>query len=54
MLKLNLEKIELLLLAGRRMDTGIDVFPVLDVVALPLKNQVHNLRVLLNPGLLLD
>lgn len=52
-LKLYPNKTEVVLV-GRRSDPGNRLFPVLDAVVIPLKEQVPSLRVLLDLGFLLD
>ena len=52
-LKLNPNKTEMLLVGGSS-DWMVDVQPVLDGVALPLKEQVCSLGVLLEPSLSLE
>ena len=49
-LKLNPDKTEMLLVRGSS-DRMVGVQPVLDGVALPLKEQVHSLGVLLEPSM---
>ncbi|XP_061443806.1 uncharacterized protein LOC133365612 isoform X9 [Rhineura floridana] len=52
-LRLNPDKTEMLLVGGSS-DQMVDVQPVLDGVALPLKEQIHSLRVLLESSLSLE
>ncbi|XP_053169630.1 uncharacterized protein LOC128353010 [Hemicordylus capensis] len=52
-LKLNPDKMEVILVS-RRANRDKDILPVLDGVALPLKEQVRSLGVLLDPALLLE
>lgn len=49
----NPDKMKVLLVGGR-FDLGFKMSPILELVALCLKEQVYSLGMLLEPGLLLD
>lgn len=51
-LMLNPDKIKVLWVGGSQV-WELAVFPVLNVLALPLKEQVHSLGILLDPALLM-